>query len=251
MKTFSGYKMDKRVYYYIFLLILAYSIAYFIGIKDVDFSLFIGVVIFGISFSIIFSFNETYNKVVFFEESLTLTVNESGKRMDTRIYYEDIIRIGKREEKWQYTHYIITNEEEYQLGCNVNDITGFYNAIYSLKSKGIDVDDNILELMLKNYILGTRKARPCLSTVFILLTMLSWVFFNLNVLLWFGGLVLGFVLLVYFNINESKLKRKRNSMLEVSTLEEKSKRLERIAFRVSTIAFSYQVLITILSIFIA
>lgn len=248
MITFKSYKIDKRQYIFIAVIVLLYFFSWAFNIKPFDFWLFLGTALFILVATIILSFNQGNNEITFYDNYIYFRNSWDDEEINKKIYYKDIIKVGHKEKR-SYVIYIITSDQAFPINCDIKDIIKFYGDLKQLKEKKVLVEDSILKVLLKTYFKSTQYSRYSIVSLLLLTAILNILFFSIPLIIWMiipgFGIVLWSLLYLLENDIATKMSKQENI---IHAIQNRIQRHEKRIFLFSSILFSMQVISILISI---
>lgn len=162
-------------------MVVTFSCSIVFRIKPFDFS-FIPLGLFVLSYPVLIYLNSTNYLVTLEDESIKIT-NLKSSLKSTIISYDEILKVGSKD-KYKRALYIQTNDGEYYLPSCVEDFWDWSNEIQQLPKRNIHVDEDAVQVFLKNYLITTRQRRQSWFLELCIFCTFSFVFFNISIVAW-------------------------------------------------------------------
>ena len=178
MRKYEVVKFSRLPFFYSLVIGFAFACSIIFKIRNFDSSI-IPLGIFVLSAPLLINLNRSTYSVFLDNEAIYINNLKSTKE-STIISYSDILRIGSKN-KFKRALYIYTMESEYYFPSCVEGIVKLCTEIKELSQRAICVEDDAIQVFLKNYFMTTRYIRLNWFLQLMFLSLFSYLFFNIGV----------------------------------------------------------------------
>ena len=218
-------------------MVIAFSCSIAFKIKPFDFS-FIPLGLFDLSYPVLINLNSTNYLVTFEGESIKI-LNLKSSPSPTFIRYDEIINVGSKD-KFKKALYIRTNEGEHYLPSCVENFWDLSNEIRHLPQRNIPVDEDAVQVFLKNHLITTRHRRLSWFLELCIFSTFSYVFFNISLVAWMITAAINMIFVLIYAVIDQFLVSKKIVYNDLGTVKKMILSFNHLPKILSTLVFLVQ-----------